>query len=323
MGAVAIPETLLSMEVDEPAVPSPVPEVDTAGLEPGGVVAHTRAYRVLSCVGEGGMGRVYRAYDPVLQRDVALKVMKPDVPAHQRRRFRQEAVFGARFCHPTMVRVYDMGGLPGGDLAWFVMEYLIGRDMHQIVNRALERGSAVRLKLVDDVFRQVLAGLQYSHDCKVVHRDVKPANMYVTWDPNTRFVTTKLLDFGVALDLDEGAEPDTELCGDPLYMAPEQAHFGAQVDGRADIYAAGMSLYEVIARRHPFEDLLEAQTSDLLEAHRERIPIPPSNFLPNDTPVELACGIDVVFEKACAKIPGDRFQTARDMHHALSSVLRS
>ncbi len=176
------------------------------------------------------------------------------------------------------------------------------------------------MRLVADVFRQTLGALHYAHQCEVVHRDLKPANMFVTRDPNTRFVTTKLLDFGVALDLARPGEPETRLVGDPRYMPPEQAVLGASLDERADIYAAGMSLYEIATGVHPFEDVLSGSRSELLEAHRDRTPLPLSHHLPNETPVTVACGLDVVFEKACAKSPDDRFDSAADMAAALSEV---
>jgi len=288
----------------------------------GSIIAHVKQYQVREMVGEGGMGWVYRAHDPVLEREVALKVMKPDVPAEERRRFRQEALYGARFCHPGMVRVYDLVGVPGQGISWFVMEYLPGRDMENVIARARRKRSMIPMRLVADVFRQTLGALHYAHQCEVVHRDLKPANMFVTRDPNTRFVTTKLLDFGVALDLVRAASgpPETRLVGDPRYMPPEQAVLGHTIDGRADVYAAGMSLYEIATGVHPFEDTLGRSRAELLRAHRERSPVPLSNHLPNETPVTIACGLDVVFEKACAKDPRDRFASAADMASALSEV---
>ena len=291
------------------------------GVRPheGSIIAHVKQYQVEELVGEGGMGWVYRAFDPVLEREVALKIMKPDVPAAEQRRFRQEALYGARFLHPCMVRVYDTVGVPGQGIAWIAMEYLPGRDLDDVIVRARRKKAAIPFRLVADVFRQILGGLQYAHDCGVVHRDVKPANMFVTRDPNTRFVTTKLLDFGVALDLRKD-HAERILVGDPRYMAPEQQRMGVPVDPRADVYAAGMSLYEAVTGRHPLQEFLDGSRDDLLAAHRDHRPVPLSTWLPNKTPVELACGLDVVFEKATAKRPEERFQSASDMQQALGGV---
>ncbi len=304
-----------------PLAPPPDDDLADGRLAEGGVLSHLKRYEIRRLIGEGGMGRIYRAHDPVLGRDVAIKVMKPDVPEMERRRFHQEAIYGAHFCHPGVVRVYDLGAAAGGRVEWFAMECLPGRDVNDILERVRGKGAIIPLRLVADVFRQVLGALQYSHDCSVVHRDVKPANMFVTRDPNTKFVTTKLLDFGVARDLKRNSGSETYICGDPRFMAPEQQRLGYPVDGRADIYAAGMSLYEIVTGHHPFEDLLEAPVADLLTAHRMEMPRPPSYHLHTHTPAAVACGLDVVFAKACAKNPDDRFQSARDMHRALWDTL--
>lgn len=289
-------------------------------LEAGSQLAHVKRYDVLRCVGEGGMGWVYQAYDPILQRDVALKVMKRDVV--DRRRFRREAIFGARFCHPSIVRVFDMGSMGDHDEAaeWFSMEYLPGTDMEVVIDRVQsQRGTAPFLS-VRDVFRQILAALQYAHDCKVVHRDVKPANMFVTRDPNTGFVTAKLLDFGIALDLDGPPREETRIVGDPRYMAPEQTWLHTEIDGRADIYAAGMALFESLTGEHPFEELFEAPTKALIQAQRKRALPLVSELLPPEITPELAAGLDCVVMRACAKDPESRYQSAREMQQALLSL---
>lgn len=288
-------------------------------LEIGAQLAHVKRYDVISCVGEGGMGWVYQAHDPILQRDVALKVMKPEVI--DRSRFRREAIYGARFCHPSIVRVFDMGAMGADDAGpeWFSMEYLPGTDMEDVIARVREGSSAPFLS-VRDVFRQVLAALQYAHDCKVVHRDVKPANMFVTRDPNTGFVTAKLLDFGVALDLDGPTRSEVQIVGDPRYMAPEQTWLHVDVDGRADVYAAGLSLYEVLTGEHPFEELFYAPVKALVDAQRKR-PLPlVSERLGGRVSAELAAGLDCLLLRACAKDPAERFSGAREMQQALLAL---
>src|SRR5690606_260851 len=149
-------------------------------------------------------------------------------------------------------------------------------------------------------------------------------NMFVTRDPNTNFVTSKLLDYGVALDLSTPTH-ERHLVGDPRYIAPEQTEHGRRVDGRADVYAAGMSLYEALSNRHPFADLLDrgAPLPVLLEAARARIPAPVSNFLSDELPAALVCGLEVVVDKAIAKDPEARFDSARAMQAALLEVLHN
>ncbi|MFV8753444.1 serine/threonine-protein kinase [Nannocystaceae bacterium ST9] len=311
----------LGKPVRKSVTPSWLVDPDDDRLVGGTMLAHTKQYRIESCIGEGGMGWVYKAWDPILERPVALKVMKPDVPASERDRFRMEAVWGARFCHPAIARVFDLVGVPGQGISWFVMEFLPGRDLGTLITRARTRGTRIPMRLIADVFRQILAALQYSHDCGVVHRDVKPDNMFVTRDPNTRFVTSKLLDFGVAL---ERATPKHEqrLVGDPRYIAPEQTEFGREVDGRADVYAAGMSLFEALANQHPWPDLLgEGGTlAGLLHASRERA-LPALAPLIDEVDPGRAAGLEAVVRKACAKRPEDRFASARAMQEALLCVL--
>ncbi len=291
-------------------------------------------YKVLRLVGAGGMGQVYQALDTVLERHVALKVMRTDVPVGERRRFRREALLGARLLHPGLVRVYDMGMMggdkpadPGDDrereAGWMAMEYLPGTDLLRLLEGARAKGHGLPWAALLRVFVQVLGALQYCHDCRVVHRDVKPANMFVTRDPNTRFLTTKLLDLGIAHDLDgPGQVGRVEvLCGDPNYMAPEQTRANTQIDPRADIYAMGMSLYELTTGVLPFESLLDAPLATLLTAQREAEPEPPSHWLPASTPPELAARVDQLFARACAKRPEARFQTAKEMLAALQTPL--
>lgn len=280
-------------------------------------------YRVGRLVGSGGMGFVYEAFDDLLARPVALKVMRADVPANERRRFRREALLGARLLHPGLVRVYDMGLGTGGEAEWMAMEYLPGTDLLRLMHNARTRGQPLAWRSIVRVLSQILGSLQYLHDCRVVHRDIKPANMFLSRDPNTRFLTTKLLDLGVARDLDgPTADPrgaDT-LCGDPNYIAPEQT-LSPHVDGRADLYSVGISLYELTTGALPYEALGDAPVTDLLAAHRQIEPIPPSLRLPWGTPSAIAARVDQIFARACAKRPADRYQTARDLQIALTAPL--
>jgi serine/threonine-protein kinase len=305
------------------ALPSGFTPTNAGLLLAGTEIVQVKRYEIISAIGEGGMGWVYRAWDPALERDVAIKVLKPSVPEHQHKRFRQEAVYGARFSYPGIARVYDLVDDPATGSPWFAMEYLSGKDLAEILDRSKSRDRSIPLRLIYDVFRQVLGALGYAHECGVVHRDVKPANMFVTRDPNTRLVTTKLLDFGVALELSDPAKLGLEkqLVGDPRYMAPEQTRLGLEIDHRVDLYAAGMCLYELVTGRHPFEDLLQSSMRELVAAHRERTPIPMSSFMPPDSSVDLAYGLDDVFARACAKRASERYRSAHEMQAALAAVL--
>jgi serine/threonine-protein kinase len=280
------------------------------------LVLHSKQYRVLGVLGQGGMGTVYRAYDSGLERDVAIKVMKPGLPGYARQRFRQEALHGARLCHPNIARVYDLGVLPKHGLDWFAMEFLAGQDLEVLLRRARQRNRRLPLRLVARIFDRILDALSTAHEAGVVHRDIKPGNIFIVRPPGSRHLGIKLLDFGVALDLRRAATP-TEICGDARYIAPEQSQPGCALDGRVDVYAAGISLFEALTGRHPFADLLTAEPEALIFAHRSREVPPPSRFLPPDVPAPLRYAMDVVVKKACAKHPDVRFGSAVAMREAL------
>lgn len=286
------------------------------------LVIHSKQYRIVGTLGEGGMGTVYRAYDPLLERDVALKVLKPGLPAAARRCFRAEALYGARLCHPNLARIFDLGILPDRGLEWFAMEYLRGKDLERLLRGARRRGLRFSLTLVGQVFDGILDALSHAHRQGIIHRDVKPANIFVVREPHAGRVAAKLLDFGVACDIHRQGDDEIERCGDPRYVAPEQALGTARPDARTDVYAAGISLFEVLTGRHPFEELLREPVDTLIAAQCERTPPAPSQWLPKELPAAVRYGLDVVIAKAVAKDPEDRFASAGDMRRALLDALQ-
>jgi serine/threonine protein kinase len=289
-------------------------------LEPGAIIQFTKRFQVVGQLGEGGMGKVFKAFDPFMNRYVALKVMKVDVPESEQRRFRLEARLCGSFAHPNLPRVLDLGTTREHGLFWFAMEFLEGRD----IRGAMDQGRTVPLHVLCEIFRQVLDALHYIHLRGIVHRDIKPANIFVTrdaFDPDLRPV--KVLDFGVARVLEETTPDDpTLILGDPRYMAPEQTRPAAAVDGRADLYALGITFFEAITGVHPFEDVFEEHPREIMRAHRERDPALPSSYLPVDTPTDEAEAIDGFFVAACAKVPAERFTNARVMKRALGELMR-
>jgi len=263
------------------------------------------------------MGKIYKAYEPAMDRYVALKVLKLDVPEQERRRFRREAMIGSNFAHPNLVRVLDVGSVQEGKLEWMAMEYLRGRDIGEVI----EKRKPMPVPLLVDVFRQVCDALRYIHDRRIVHCDIKPENIFITRDPmNRRLVVVKLIDFGIARNLDPPFELMQYVTGDPRYIAPEQQILNGPFDHRADIYALGMTLYEVLTCRHPFEELLAGTVAQLLMAHRERTPSPPSTFLGDDIPRGTAKALDDVFARACALDPARRFADAAAMQQTILAV---
>ncbi len=285
-------------------------------LSPGTLLSFSKQYQVVGRLGEGGMGKVFKAFDPIMNRYVALKVMKVDVPESERRRFRLEARLCGGFMHPNLVRVLDVGTTTEHGLFWFVMEFLEGKDM----TAALATGRRLPLHVIKTIFDHVLDALHYVHLRRIVHRDIKPANIFVTRDPyDPEHRPVKLLDFGVAKDLsDPNPDEEKHIMGDPRYLPPEQSRANRPVDARADLYALGMSFFEAITGHHPFEDTID-DPRGLLKCQRERAPVMPSAFL-GDLPRSQTQSIDDFFATACAKDPADRFGNARAMLNALTAL---
>src|SRR5215472_12916359 len=192
---------------------------------------------ILSLIGKGGMGAVYRARQPALDRIVALKILPPQVATGSNffERFNREARALARLNHPNIVAVYDFG--QAGGLSYFIMEYVDGVNL-----RELERAGKLSPREALQIVPQICEALQFAHDEGIVHRDIKPEN--ILFDKKGR---VKIADFGIAKMLGRGAEPAlTEtrgVIGTPQYMAPEQVERPQQVDHRADIFSLGVVFY--------------------------------------------------------------------------------
>lgn len=304
------------MSSDSPVTRAP--GFDGVELSPGTVISLTKQFQIVERLGEGGMGKVYKAFDPLMNRYVALKMIKVDVPDTERRRFRREARLCGKFVHPNLVRVMEVGTTKEHGLFWFAMEFLEGRD----IGAVLHAGNKVPIHVACEIMTQTLDALRYVHLRQIIHRDIKPANIFVTkdpYDPELRLV--KLLDFGVAKDLtDEEPDDPRLILGDPLYLPPEQAVPNGPIDIRADLYALGMSFYEIVTGHHPFEDVFEEHPRELIRCHRERTPGPPSTYMDSDTDAQLANAFDALINRALAKDPEDRFSDAKAMRRAVESL---
>jgi len=216
-------------------------------------------YEILGEVGRGGMAIVYRARDTRLDRIVALKRISESLREHPRavELLQREARSAARLNHPNIVTVYDVDEEAG---SYFItMEFLEGTPLHAVLR---SRGRLAP-RAVAGLGQQVAAGLAYAHEQRVVHRDVKTANLFVT-----RERALKIMDFGLAKMVEEVRRRATLIGGTPSYMAPEQAA-GVEVDGRADLYALGVTLFELSTGTLPFEE------GDLARHHRETPPPDP------------------------------------------------
>lgn len=261
-------------------------------------------YDIVRVLGKGAMGTVYEARDPNLERRVAIKTiavhgLSPEGVEDYEARFRTEARSAARLQHPNIVSVYDSGR--DGETAYLVMEYVEGQDL----KHHLDSGVAFTLEQTLRIMRDLLAALAYAHAQNIVHRDVKPANLMIEADGRV-----KLTDFGVARIQDAADATRTRgaMVGTLKYMSPEQVQ-GQPVDARADLFSAGIVLYQLLTARQPFRGDNEfAIIAQIVGVD------PPA---PTTVQPALPAAIDGVLARALAKAPQQRFADARAFHDAL------
>ena len=249
-------------------------------------------YQIVRLLGRGGMGAVYQAFDPHLERDVALKVMLPQIaenPEHKRR-FEREARAVARLTHPNVLTVFDLGYHTDGS-PYIVMELMKGRDLLNVMRQQ----PPLSLKRKIAIVGQVLVGLGQAHKVGIVHRDVKPANIFINEDG-----TAKIMDFGVARLEAGSATAVGTFMGTANYISPEQAR-GLALDGRSDIFSVGCMLGELLTGRRPFDG--DSVVATLFKIATE----PPTLDLPAGPEHEA---LRPILEKALAKDPAQRYDTA-------------
>ena len=266
-------------------------------------------------IGRGSIGIIYKSYDRLLARTVAIKVMRPELRGQERQntRFVREAQLCGCLGHPNIVPIYDVGRLEGGPA--LVMALLAGRSLRTII-----RTTQVRMGRMLGWFTQVCNGLAFAHDQGVIHRDIKPAHIFVG-----DFGQVVLTDWGLAKSMRAGnaAAPADELppgfnpeevtrigdvVGTPAYMAPEQAEGRVrQVDHRADIYALGAILYEILTGTRPYE---ASRSDEVLREVRRGSPEPPRQRAPHR---DISPALEAVTLKAMARDPAQRFQSALDL----------
>jgi serine/threonine-protein kinase len=259
-------------------------------------------YQLVDVLGEGAMGIVYRAYDQVLNRYLAIKVMNSAIGnnAQLRERFLREARAAGSLQHPNVVTIYDFG--EADDHLFIAMEFVDGEDLSAIIKRRQEIPITTKL----DVMIDVLNGLAYAHNRGVVHRDIKPANIRVTTDTRA-----KLMDFGIAYLQQSELTQSGVLMGTPQYMAPEQVSGGA-ITAATDVFAAGSVLYEFLTYSRPFEgDTLHVILYNIMSAEPPSL----SEFVPN-----APAALGDVLATAMAKDPAQRFSSAVEMSKALAAA---
>ena len=260
-------------------------------------------YRVTQLIGQGGMGEVYKAIDTMIEREVAIKVLRPEIARQKNlvERFRAEAVTLAKLNHPGIATLYSF--MQEGDRYYMVLEYVPGKTLERIEQ---ERG-ALDYKTAVPLLVRILEAMQSAHEMGIMHRDVKPANiMLTTWG------TVKLMDFGIARAL--GAARQTRegaLVGTMEYIAPERIK-GKEGGPGADIYSLGIVLYEMMAGRLPFSNENEFE---LMRMQMENVP-PAFAEMGVTIPVE----IEAVVGKSMAKQEADRYATCEDFIAALQGA---
>ena len=263
-------------------------------------------YEIKSELGRGGMATVYLGYDPRFEREVAVKVLPPELlhaDPQFRLRFEREAKIIASLEHHSIVPVYDVGA--DDDQPYFVMRYMTGGSLSERIKAGI-----FSVEEATRIIERVGPGLDEAHSKGIVHRDIKPSN--ILFDSKG---TPYISDFGIAKlsQAQAGNVTGSGIIGTPAYMAPEQAQ-GDSIDGRADIYALGIILFEMVTGRQPYE----ADTPMAVAIKHITDPIP-LILIANP---KLPPGMDMVIRKAMAKDRDDRFSSSKEMLDALYAVMR-
>ncbi|MEZ5346235.1 MAG: protein kinase [Pyrinomonadaceae bacterium] len=260
-------------------------------------------YKILSELGEGGVGMVYKGVDTMLDREVAIKVMRPELASQTSvvERFRSEAITLAKLNHPNIATLFSL--FRDGDELYMVLEFVEGETLEDMLQR---RGSLSPEEALP-IFCQALDGINYAHELGIVHRDIKPSNMMLTTDGKL-----KVLDFGIARLLGSARMTRVgNIIGTLEYMSPEQVR-GEETDARSDIYGLGMMLYEVLTGRLPF--VFENEFA-LMKAHTEEMPAPPRQLNP-----DISEELEEAIMKAVAKDPAERFQNGGEFLDAIYNM---
>ena len=285
--------------------PPPIASITTPPQVPG--ERYIGKYRVRGELGRGGMGTVYLAEQPGLGREVAIKELIQSADPTALRRFLQEAQVMARTSHPNLVQVHDME--LQGNVNYLVMEFIRGRSLRDWISE-----KPIPPPQVFAVMHGVLQALEYAHRHAIVHRDMKPENVLISEDG-----LVKVADFRIARLMDDTGVGGTATktgttIGTPQYMSPEQVA-SSKVDGRSDLYSAGIMFYELVVGQPPFTASDADGPFTLMAKHVQAPPKPPSVFRPGLNPE-----LEQIILKSLAKRPEDRYQTGREFDEAMSRV---
>jgi len=264
-------------------------------------------YKIEKVLGRGAVGTVYKAYDPVINQTVAIKVihkqlLEQDDSGEQLRRFRNEVLAGRRLLkHPNIVSIYEYG--EEQDIAFIIMEFIDGKQLKDF----FDEKHKFDLDTTDKIMQQLLAALSFAHKNGVVHRDIKPGNIMVmqNWQ-------IQVADFGIA-KIESTTQTQTGMImGTPNYMSPEQC-LGEHVDHRSDIFSAGVILYHLLTGMRPFE------AGTMMGTLQQVLKVTP--IIPSKLNRHVSSGLDRVIGKALEKNPDDRFQSAEEFAKALTFAM--
>ena len=261
-------------------------------------------YEIIKSIGEGGMANVYLAHDLILDRDVAIKVLRGDLAGDEKfvRRFQREALAASSLSHPNIVEMYDVGEDNGS--YYIVMEYINGKTLKQLIKK---RG-ALSLSETIDIMLQLTDGVDHAHASYIIHRDLKPQNIMIQDNGEV-----KITDFGIAMALNNTQLTQTNsVMGSVHYLPPEQAS-GKGATVKSDIYSLGIMLFELLTGTLPFKgenavEIAFKQIKDDIPSVREINP-------------EIPQSLENVVLKATAKNPKNRYASAKEMHDDLETVL--
>ena len=303
-----IAATMRLIPVPPPSTPPPpIPALITT--PPPSAERYIGKYRIKGELGRGGMGAVYLAEQPGLGREVAIKELIHSAAADPvaLQRFLQEAQVMARTSHPNLVQVHDLELMGGAN--YIILEFVRGKSLREWLTRG-----PIPPPQVFAVMHGVLQALDYAHKHAVVHRDMKPENVLISDEG-----MVKVADFGIARLTDDTAVGGTATktgttVGTPQYMSPEQVA-SSKVDGRSDIYSAGIMFYELVAGQPPFTATAADGPFTLMAKHVQAPPQPPSVHRPG-----LDMELEAVILKALSKRPEDRFQTGHEFDEAIAGI---
>lgn len=260
-------------------------------------------YQIVRTIGEGGMANVYLAYDTILDRNVAVKILRGDLAGDEKfvRRFQREAIAASSLSHPNIVEMYDVGEDDGK--YFIVMEYIEGRTLKSLIKR---RG-ALTLPEVIDIMLQLTSGISCAHNSYIIHRDIKPQNVMILDDGRV-----KITDFGIAMALNTELTQTNSVMGSVHYLPPEQAN-GSGSTIKSDIYSLGILMYELLTGTLPFKG--DNAVEIAIKQMKDQIP-----SVCRENP-SIPQAVENVILKSTAKNPKNRYDSAAEMHEDLKTVL--